>query len=254
MRTLEKEKIWHYQRNAAGLKEQSESVIKQFPYYGKLINQLLSKLDALYKIYGQETTETNYYTRVKTSSKHSAILDILKLKRAVVIHALETGNKSLQRASDYTDSDFNRPSEDVRIARLNQILNAAKRIKQIEQFGISKDQLFEIEKKVKDYIEKSNSPLFRKKERARQARQCRKMLADIHFIIHNKIVPFFENVSDSFPHEASVMKGFLKPTKIGRPANKPERKRRVIAAANTVATIDVSLPAVKLEVGKVVAV
>ena len=64
---------------------------------------------------------------------------------------------------------------------------------------------------------KSDNPLKSKKECTRQAKQCRKMLREIDFIIHKKLKPFFENIKDQYEIEARAFASFLKPVKMGRP-------------------------------------
>ncbi|MBK5286346.1 MAG: hypothetical protein JJE25_13175 [Bacteroidia bacterium] len=89
---------------------------------------------------------------------------------------------------------------------------------------MGKKEFLEIENIIIEYVKKGNRPLQRKKERALQAKQCRRMLHEIDFIVHKKLKPFFENIKDQYEIEARAFTSFLKPVKMGRPYAKISRK------------------------------
>ncbi|MEP7168876.1 MAG: hypothetical protein ABI855_05850 [Bacteroidota bacterium] len=228
MRTKEIEKITHVYFRTESLRDQTKNVSKIFPIYMEFINELYDKSRKLYYLNVKEGEKTKTLTSLKKLKKDKAIKHVLKLKRGVVLHAVLTGNKSLQRASEYTYSDFNRPSEEIRTARFHQILNAAKRMKHPEQYGLSKGIIAETERLIEAYCKTISSPALRKRERARQAKQCRRMLDEINFLLRKKMAPLMENIAEEFPNEALAFKDYLNPSKIGRPANKPQRKQRIL--------------------------
>jgi len=226
MRTKEIEKITHFYFRTNAFSRESKKAADAFPFYKSLIKELQDKSRKLYDLHVNENVKTKVSTSIKKSSKDKAIRHIMKLKRGVVLHAMESGNKSLQHACDYTYSDFSRPPEETRLLRFRQVLNAAKRMKNPMRFGISKELIPETEKLIEAYCRNSAVPAKRKKERARQAKQCRKMLGEINFILRRKMIPFIENIKDEYPLEHDILKSFLNPVKVGRPAAKRVWKRK----------------------------
>jgi hypothetical protein len=101
MRSKEKQKITHYAIHVTGLRSETKNVARALPYYSRLINELYYKSKKLYDLHISEDGDTKNSTRIKTQKKTAAIKAVLKLKRGLVLHAIETGNKSLQCASEY---------------------------------------------------------------------------------------------------------------------------------------------------------
>ncbi len=115
-----------------------------------------------------------------------------KVSCGVYAYAQITGNTVLKNAVYYAFSDFNRPDENTMLGRCRQVLNAARRIKNAEQFGLTEEVIQNLGFQLEKYIECMNNPINGIKKHARAMRQSKILLKQCLHIIQHQLDPLIE--------------------------------------------------------------
>lgn len=202
-----------------GLRDITGVLTVQFPFYDEKLRTIESKVEKLNQLQvkmARPVTETTY---VKNVVKQNAIKAVLMIANGVKLYALVENKRSLYKASCYVYSDFNRPQPSMAIARMEQILNSARKIKDVKNFALTKEMIKEAEEKVKSFSQHVQRPFLHVQQKAQWAKECRKLMNDCKKFIKTHFIPFFELLKNDPVHaEASLsfLMG-LKMKKRGRP-------------------------------------
>lgn len=111
------------------------------------------------------------------------------LGNAIYAYAAITKNTVLKNAIQYSYSDIYRAKENTLVGRCRQIINAARKIKNGNEFGISMASIEETEKCFQKFLEIIDKPSERLKDRTRRYRHIDKLLDECFKLIDDEILP-----------------------------------------------------------------
>jgi hypothetical protein len=226
MRKKESEDMQRLIQSGIHLRELTQSLVKKFPVYAEKLAEAEVKIIKLQRLQQKMFTDISSTTFLKSNAKENAIQSVLLLGNGVKLYALSTGKKSLYEASCYVYSDFNRPVPDLTLARMQQIINAAKRIKNYKKFALTKAIIKDAEEKVKNFKKQMYMPVQHIKEKARYAQESRKMISDIKKHLKTHLLPFFEIIKNDMEYTSECYNFYKLMTmrKRGRPGGSCTKK------------------------------
>jgi hypothetical protein len=138
----------------------------------------------------------------------------------------------LKNAVHYSCSDFYRPVESTMLGRCRQVINAVKKVKSPEQFGLTPAVIEHLISELKIYTEFMHTPVSNIKERARATKRAQKLINECLSILQHQLDPLMvivhsnENLPFQYGSKASTL---LDQYNDRRRCNKPVgRKRKYI--------------------------
>ncbi|HKR06672.1 MAG TPA: hypothetical protein VJY62_18705 [Bacteroidia bacterium] len=179
----------------------TRTLMEKYASYKKMYEEYEVKFQKAQEWKFKQYDNGRKHTVIKENFKSRLIDSSLTLMNVVLIHARVTGNKALQNAVRYSYSDLFRSVPDVLIGRCQQIINAAKRVKNYEEIGLEKSQVEEAEELFGKYKKCVSMPQLHKKKRAYYGKQCRKCMRECRLILQNKIIPFFLVIRERHKYE-----------------------------------------------------
>ena len=116
-------------------------------------------------------------------------MGVSQLGNAVFAYASITKNAVLKNAIQYSYSDIYRSKENTMLGRCRQVINAARKIKNGEKFGIYQRKIDEVQEAYDKFLAIMHNPTANIKKRKREYIQVDKLLTESLHIIDNEIMP-----------------------------------------------------------------
>lgn len=145
-----------------------------------------------------------------------------------------TGNLSMKNAVKYAVSDFYRPAEATVIGRVKQILNAAKKIKNPEHFGLTPAVMNNLRIEFKSFLDFKNIPQIEVKKHAQALRHADKLLNQCLSIIRFQLDPLIVAVSETEKRLAKVYSLNRKTEKCPGRKRKYIKKQKLVVEENKI--------------------
>jgi hypothetical protein len=128
-------------------------------------------------------------SEAKKSCRSDLAMGVSELGNAVFAYASITKNAVLKNAIQYSYSDIYRSKENTMLGRCRQVINAARKIKNGEKFGIYQRKIDEVQEAYDKFLDIMHNPTANIKKRKREYIQMDKLLAESLHIIDNEIMP-----------------------------------------------------------------
>jgi hypothetical protein len=147
----------------------------------------------------------------------------------VYSYAQVSGNAALKNAVHYSCSDFYRPIESTMLGRCRQVLNAVKKVKSPEQFGLTPAVIENLVSELKIYTDFMHTPVSKIKERARATKRAQKLIDECLFIVQNQLEPLMiiVHANENLIHKNGNPDGsLLNQYAIARKCHKPMGRNR----------------------------
>lgn len=134
---------------------------------------------------------------LKKQHKRSLANAAYHVSCGVFAYAQITGNQAIKNAVKYSVSDFYRPDEATVIGRVRQIINAVKKVKNPEHFGLNPNIIENLHLEFKNFLEFKNVPQIEIKKHAQAIRHADKLMSQCLSIIQLQLDPLMVSVSQT---------------------------------------------------------
>ncbi len=165
---------------------EEQKLAEKYPALIPVIASIRKHMDKVKGVYWQPMEPKSAF---KKQMRRKLSQAAYHLSCGVYAYAQITGNKVLKNDVCYSFSDFYRPQEETTLGRCRQVLNAARKIKNPDHYGLTPEIINILEVELKHYNQFKNIPVQNVKEQAQQARMVKSQLDQCLTIIQKQLDP-----------------------------------------------------------------
>lgn len=228
-------------KNVEGfLKSKQKTLISKVPALRDYVEDFMQRQEQLLNLYIGKKHVVAINTAQKKSARVEFVRQLMKLTAVLRAHRFQNNDATVRHRKNvsddassenyihYTFTDFRNLSAGKLAETGEQVIEAAKKIKSIDRYGITAEDVKDVQAYYKEFAAIKESPLQRKKEVAVRNNQLATGIKESIAILENRIDPLIRIAAIDDRNLEGIYKSARKvlPRGQGRPSDKEVKYRK----------------------------